>query len=84
MFVFNKSQNQLNRFYGRSKFKKVCEEKFRVIKVRKIQKSKQKYPQNFRYAPEVKPELKKLEWDILNPVRLINLEINNKRSTSLI
>ena len=27
-------------------------------------------------------ELKALEWDILNPNRLINLEINNKRRTS--
>ena len=25
------------------------------------------------------PELKTLEWDILNPDRLVNLEINNKR-----
>jgi len=32
----------------------------------------------------VKPELKTLEWDILNPDRLINLEINNKRRTSII
>ncbi len=30
------------------------------------------------------PELKTLEWDILNPDRLINLEINNKRRTSVI
>ena len=30
------------------------------------------------------PELKTLEWDILNPDRLINLEINNKRRTSII
>ena len=30
------------------------------------------------------PELKTLEWDILNPDHLINLEINNKRRTSLI
>ena len=29
-------------------------------------------------------ELKTLEWDILNPDRLINLEINNKRRTSII
>jgi len=27
-------------------------------------------------------ELKSLEWDILNPDLLINLEINNKRRTS--
>ena len=30
------------------------------------------------------PELKTLEWNILNPDRLINLEINNKRRTSII
>jgi len=29
-------------------------------------------------------QLKTLEWDILNPDRLINLEINNKRRTSII
>ena len=29
-------------------------------------------------------ELKTLEWDILNPDRLINLEIDNKRRTSII
>ena len=29
-------------------------------------------------------ELKTLEWDILNPDRLINPEINNKRRTSII
>ena len=29
-------------------------------------------------------ELKTLEWDILNPDRLINLDTNNKRRTSLI
>ncbi len=29
-------------------------------------------------------ELKTLEWDILNPDRLINQEINNKRLTSII
>ena len=28
------------------------------------------------------PELKTLEWNILNPDLLINLEINNKRRTS--
>ena len=28
------------------------------------------------------PELKTLEWDILNPDRIINLEINNERRTS--
>ena len=30
------------------------------------------------------PELKTLEWNILNPDRLINLEINNMRRTSII
>ena len=34
--------------------------------------------------PKEKPELKTLEWDILNSDRLINLEINNKRRTSII
>ena len=29
------------------------------------------------------PELKNLEWDILNPDRLINLKINNKRRKSI-
>ena len=29
-------------------------------------------------------ELRTLAWDILNPDRFINLEINNKRKTSLI
>ena len=29
-------------------------------------------------------ELGTLEWDILNPDRLINMEINNKRRTSII
>ena len=29
-------------------------------------------------------ELKTFEWDILNPDLLINLEINNKRRTSII
>ena len=29
-------------------------------------------------------ELKTLKWDILNPVLLINLEINNKRRASII
>ena len=28
------------------------------------------------------PELKTLEWDILNPDRIINLEIKNERRTS--
>ena len=32
----------------------------------------------------MKPELGTLEWDILKPDRLINLEINNKRRTSII
>ena len=31
-----------------------------------------------------KPELKTLDYDILNPDRSINLEINNKRRTSII
>ena len=31
-----------------------------------------------------RPELKTLEWDILNANRLINLEINNKRRTRII
>ena len=30
------------------------------------------------------PELKTLEWDILNPDRIINLEIKNERRTSAI
>ena len=29
-------------------------------------------------------KLETLEWDILNPNKLINLEINNKRQTSII
>ena len=33
---------------------------------------------------DIQPELKTLEWNILNPDRLINLEINNKRRTSII
>ena len=33
------------------------------------------------YGPELKTSL---EWDILNPDRIINLEINNKRGTSII
>jgi len=32
----------------------------------------------------IRPELKTLEWNILNPDRLINLEINNKSITSII
>ena len=32
----------------------------------------------------LKIELKTLEWDILNPDRSINLEINYKRRTSII
>jgi len=33
--------------------------------------------------PEViPPELKTFEWDILNPDRIINLEIKNERRTS--
>ena len=35
-------------------------------------------------AAFIKSELKTLEWDILNPDRLINLEIKNKRRTSII
>ena len=31
-----------------------------------------------------KTELKTLEWDILNPDRLINLEIKNKSGSSII
>ena len=30
------------------------------------------------------PELGTIEWDILNPDQLINLEIKNKRRTSII
>ena len=30
----------------------------------------------------MEPELKTLEWDILNPDRIINLEINDERRTS--
>ena len=33
---------------------------------------------------DLQPEMKTLEWDILNPDRLINLEIDNKRRTSII
>jgi len=33
---------------------------------------------------EKPPELKTLEWNILNPDRLIKLEINIKRMTSII
>ena len=32
----------------------------------------------------LKPKLGTLEWDILKPDPLINLEINNKRRTSII
>ena len=32
----------------------------------------------------MKPKLKTLEWVILNPNQLINLEINNKRRKSII
>ena len=31
---------------------------------------------------KIQPELKTLEWDILNPDRIINLEIKNERRTS--
>ena len=55
--------------------------------------------QNFKFRPavyfcrshvtmrsykKVDPELKTLECDILNPDPLINLEINNKRRTSIV
>ena len=33
---------------------------------------------------ENRSELKTLEWDILNPNQFINMEINNKRRTSII
>ena len=35
------------------------------------------FPHNYK-----QPELKTLEWDILNPDRIINLEIKNERRTS--
>ena len=37
-----------------------------------------------RHGAPYKLEMKTLEWDIFNPDQLINLEINNKRTTSLI
>jgi len=36
------------------------------------------------YASTLYPGAETLEWDILNPDRLINLEINNKRRISII
>ena len=36
------------------------------------------------FMKQMKPELKTLEWDVLNPDRFINLEINNKRKTIII
>ena len=40
---------------------------------------------NFKRGYEVQvSELGTLEWDILNPDQLINLEINNNRITSII
>ena len=40
--------------------------------------------QSLRQGIIMKPELKTLEWNILNPDRLINLEIKNKGRTSII
>ena len=37
---------------------------------------------NIKICRNIKPELKTLEWDILNHDLLINLEINNIRRTS--
>ena len=37
-----------------------------------------------KFLTKLFSELKKLEWDILNPDWLINLEISNKRRTSII
>ena len=34
------------------------------------------------YSKNFSSELKTLEWDILNPDRIINLEIKNERRTS--
>ena len=33
---------------------------------------------------DYKPELRTFKWDILNPDRLINLEINNRRRKRII
>ena len=38
---------------------------------------------NIKYI-QTELKTKVLEWDILNPDQLINLEINNKRRTSII
>ena len=38
----------------------------------------------FIYQTFLRPEFKTLEWYILNPDQLINLEINNIRGTSII
>ena len=38
---------------------------------------------NIKYI-QTELKTKVLEWDILNPDQLINLEINNKRKTSII
>ena len=40
-------------------------------------------PKTLRHL-KVDPELKTLEWEILNPDKLTNLQINNKRRTSII
>ena len=37
-----------------------------------------------KFSKRIYPELKTLEWDILNLNRFINMEINNKRRTSII
>ena len=39
---------------------------------------------NYDFCPNERARAEKIEWDILNPDRLINLEINNKRRTSII
>ena len=41
-------------------------------------------PSGLRISHLKVPRLKTLEWDILNPDRLNNLEINNKMRTSVI
>ena len=46
--------------------------------------SKQKVSEIKRNSYVIWAELKTLEWDILNPDLFINLEINNKRRTSII
>jgi len=40
-------------------------------------------PKTLRHL-KVDPELKTLEWDIINPDKLINLQINNEKKTSII